>query len=72
MAAMAAGKVPWEGNWPRRLATNLYMAALRTEQEVEEWLASVKCDVIRVDGTKPVAENVKLIIKEMNFSQYFR
>ena len=41
------------------------MAALRTEQEIEEWLAYVKCDVIRVDGTKPVAENVRLIIEKL-------
>ena len=41
------------------------MVALRTEQEIEEWLASVKCDVMRVDGTKPVAENVKLIIEKL-------
>ncbi len=41
------------------------MVALRTEQEIEEWMASIECHVIRVDGTKPVAENVKLIIEKL-------
>lgn len=42
------------------------MAASRQEDFVEKWLESVRCPVIRVDGTKPVAENVAYIIRAMN------
>ena len=42
------------------------MAASRTEQYVEDWLESLHCPVIRVDGTKPIEENVALIVKQLN------
>ncbi len=35
----------------------------RAESTVEEWLNSLKCPVIRVDGTKPIDENVNFIIE---------
>lgn len=42
------------------------MAASRTEKEVEEWLESINCPVICVDGEKDISENVKFIIKELS------
>ena len=41
------------------------MAELRTEREVEEWVQSLDCRIIRVDGTKPVEENIVLIKKRI-------
>lgn len=37
----------------------------RAENTVEEWVQSLSCPVIRVDGTKPIEENVKFIIEWM-------
>lgn len=37
----------------------------RSEREVEEWRRSLTCPVIRVDGTKPMEENIKLIIEQI-------
>lgn len=37
-------------------------AALRDENTVTEWLRSVKCPVIRLDGTKAVEENVNFLM----------
>lgn len=37
----------------------------RDENTVEEWLRSLQCPVIRVDGTKPVKENVNFIREQM-------
>ena len=37
----------------------------RADNTVEEWVRSLSCPVIRVDGTKPVNENVKLIIEQI-------
>lgn len=42
------------------------MAESRQEDYVENWLSSVKCPVIRIDGTKAVNENAELIIKTIN------
>lgn len=42
------------------------LAASRQEDEVESWARTLPCPVIQVDGTKPVAENVKFIIKEIS------
>ena len=36
----------------------LDMAASRTERYVEEWLQTLHCPIIQVDGTKPVEENL--------------
>ena len=36
-------------------------AASRNEKLVEEWIRSLSCPVIRVDGTKPVEENAELL-----------
>lgn len=37
----------------------------RADNTVEEWVRSLSCPVIRVDGTKPVNENVKFIIEQI-------
>ena len=39
--------------------------AARPENLVEEWIKSLRCSVIRVDGTRPVEENVRIIIEQM-------
>ena len=36
----------------------------RSEDIVEEWVRSLKCPVIRIDGTKSVEENINLIIHD--------
>ena len=38
------------------------MVESRQDDYVENWLQSVKCPIIRVDGTKPIEENVEHII----------
>lgn len=42
------------------------MVALRTEQDIEDWLKTTDCFVIRVDGTKAIEENVRLILNELS------
>ncbi|MCM1063400.1 MAG: AAA family ATPase [Eubacterium sp.] len=37
----------------------------RPEDMVEEWVRSLKCPVIRIDGTKNIEENVNLIIAKI-------
>lgn len=37
----------------------------RAENMVEEWVASLSCPVIRVDGTKLVEENLESILEQM-------
>lgn len=39
----------------------------RSEDTVEEWVQGLSCPVIRIDGTKPVEENINLILKQINF-----
>ena len=40
-----------------------HLVESRSENIVEEWVRSLKCPVIRIDGTKSVEENVNLIIE---------
>lgn len=42
------------------------MAASRRNDFVEKWLQTVKCPILRVDGTKPIAENVELLLRAIN------
>ena len=42
------------------------MATSRRDEYVDNWLQTVKCPIIRVDGTKPIDENVKHIIHALN------
>ena len=37
----------------------------RAENTVEEWIRSLSCPVIRVDGTRPVEESINFIIEQM-------
>lgn len=37
----------------------------RDENTVEEWVKSLKCPVIRINGTKPIEENVDFIIGQL-------
>lgn len=39
--------------------------ASRAEDTVEEWIKCLHCPVIRVDGTRPVAETVQLILGQI-------
>ena len=41
------------------------MAESRQEDYVENWLQLVKCPIIRVDGTKPIEENVNAILQSI-------
>ncbi len=33
---------------------------------VEEWVKSLNCPVIRIDATKPIEDNIKIIIEMIN------
>ena len=37
----------------------------RPENTVEEWVQSIKCPVIRIDGTKSIEENVDYIVEQI-------
>jgi adenylate kinase family enzyme len=37
----------------------------RPENTVEEWIHSLKCPIIRIDGTKSMKENVDFIIEQL-------
>lgn len=41
-------------------------AAAVPEDAVEEWVRSLRCPVIRVDGTRPIAENVEDIVRQLS------
>lgn len=42
------------------------LAEARTESFYEQWLQSLHCPVIRVDGTKSIAENIHFIINRIH------
>ncbi len=37
----------------------------RAEDTVEKWIQSLKCPIIRIDGTKPIEENINLVIEQI-------
>lgn len=43
-----------------------HMAESRSEQDVESWLHTLHCPVLHLDGTKPMEENITLIIKGLD------
>ena len=44
----------------------------RAENTVEEWAKTLSCPIIRVDGTRPIAENINLIYSDfMEHILYF-
>lgn len=42
------------------------MVKCRTNEDVEKWVSNLSCPVIRVDGTKPVKENVELLVEALS------
>ncbi len=40
----------------------------RSENTVEEWIRSLKCSIIRIDGTKPIEQNVGFITEQIKRS----
>ncbi len=40
----------------------------RAENTVEQWVQSLHCPVIHVDGTKPIEENIKIIIDQIQIT----
>ena len=41
------------------------MIWVRTEDHVENWVKSLRCLIIRVDGTLPIEINVSFIVREI-------
>lgn len=41
------------------------LVASRADDTVETWIQSLRCPIIRVDGTRPIEENVHVIIHQM-------
>lgn len=39
--------------------------ASKAENTVEEWVRLLNCPIIRIDGTKPIEENLDFIIKQI-------
>lgn len=44
-----------------------HLVQSRAENTVEEWIGSLRCPVIRIDGTKPIEENIDFIIGQTDF-----
>ncbi len=44
-------------------------AKSRPENTVEEWIQSLKCPIIRIDGTKSIQENIDLILPQITVLQ---
>ena len=40
--------------------------ASRDENLVEDWLSTICCPIVRVDGTLPISDNVNLIAEKLN------
>ena len=56
------------GDLYRQQEAFFQMAESRADDFVESWLQTMHCPIIRVDGTKPVEENVAYVIQAMNLS----
>lgn len=37
----------------------------RAENIVDEWIKTTNCDIIRVDGTKSIEDNISKIVKQI-------
>ena len=37
----------------------------RSERLAEDWVKTLKCPIIRVDGTKPIEENVEVVVEQI-------
>lgn len=42
------------------------LVSSRPENTVEEWIKALRCPVIRIDGTKPVEDNIKIIVRKIH------
>lgn len=42
----------------------------RAENTVDEWVQCLNCPIIRIDGTKPIEENINFIIEQISFSVF--
>ena len=38
----------------------------REDAEVEKWVKSLGCPLIKIDGTRPAQDNIRLITEQMN------
>ena len=45
------------------------MVAARPEDYAERWVSTLSCPIIRVDGRKPVGENIDFILREINWPE---
>lgn len=43
----------------------LDMVALKSNEDIEKWVSTLDCPVIKVDGTKTISHNSKLIINKL-------
>ncbi len=41
------------------------LVASRAENTIEEWAQCLNCPIIRMDGMKPIEENINLIMEQM-------
>lgn len=57
------------GNLYQREKLFLEFVQSRAEDAVEKWVRSLACPVIRVDGTKPVEENINFIVAQIQMEQ---
>ncbi|MCR1867657.1 AAA family ATPase [Murimonas intestini] len=53
------------GDLHEREESFFHFVKSRAENTAEEWVQSLKCPLIRVDGTKPIEENTRLIIEQI-------
>ena len=37
----------------------------RSESAVEEWIRLLSCPILRIDGTKPIEENIDFILNQI-------
>lgn len=37
----------------------------RAENTVEKWIQTLNCPIIRIDGTKPIEENINIVIEQI-------
>ena len=37
----------------------------RAENTVEKWIQTLRCPIIRIDGTKPIEENINFVIEQI-------
>lgn len=43
-------------------------AEKRSPEKIEEWLQTLTCRVVKLDGSKPVKDNIKALIERINIS----